>query len=91
MAMTMTKSERLELRCTPEQRRIIGQAVELRGGSLTDFIISAAQEKAMQLIREYQLLQLGRQDSLQLADALLNAPEPNDRLRKAARRYLSEN
>jgi uncharacterized protein (DUF1778 family) len=91
MAMKMTKSERLEVRCTREQRRIIGQAVELRGGSLTDFIISAAQEKAIQLIREYQLLQLGRQDSLQLADALLNAPEPNARLRKAARRYSSEN
>ncbi len=88
--MKMTKSERLELRCTREQRRIIGRAVELRGGSLADFIISAAQEKAMQLIREYQLLQLGRQDSLRLADALLNAPESNARLKKAARRYSSE-
>lgn len=91
MAMKMTKSERLELRGTREQRRIIGQAVELCGGSLTDIIISAAQEKAVQLIREYQLLQLGRQDSLRLADALLNAPEPNARLKKAARRYSSEN
>ena len=47
MAMKMTKSERLELRGTREQRRIIGQAVELCGGSLTDIIISAAQEKAV--------------------------------------------
>ena len=89
MATIMTKSERLELRCTKEQRRIIAQAVELRGGSLTDFIIGAAQEKAMQLIKEYQVLQLGRQDSLRLADALLNAPEPNARLKKAAKRYSS--
>ena len=89
--MKMTKSERLELRCTSAQRRIISEAAELRGGSLTDFIISAAQEKAMQLIKEYQLLQLGRQDSLQLADALLSASEPNARLKKAARRYSSAN
>ncbi len=89
--MKMTKSERLELRCTREQRRIIDQAVELRGGSMTDFIISAAQEKAMRLIKEYQLLQLGRKDSLRLAEALLNAPEPSARLKKAARRYSSAN
>ena len=89
--MKMTKSERLELRCTREQRRIIGQAVELHGGSLSDFIISAAQERAMQLIRQYQLLRLGRQDSLRLADALLNVPEPTSRHTKAARRYSSEN
>jgi uncharacterized protein (DUF1778 family) len=89
MAMKLTKSERLELRCTREQRRLIGQAVELRGGSLTDFIIGAAQEKAIQLIREYQQLQLGREDSLRLAEALLNASEPNARLKKAAKRYSS--
>lgn len=46
----MTKSERLVLRWTREQRRIIGQAAKLRGGSQTDFIIGAAQEQAMELI-----------------------------------------
>ncbi|RLA29462.1 MAG: DUF1778 domain-containing protein [Gammaproteobacteria bacterium] len=89
MATKLTKNERLELRCTKGQRRLINQAVELHGGSLTDFILGAAQEKAMQTIREYQVLQLGQRDSLQLVDALLNAPAPNAQLKKAARRYAS--
>ena len=89
MAAKTTKSERLELRCTKAQRRIIDQAVELRGGSLTDFIISAAQEKAIDLIKDFQTLKLGRQDSRVLARALLHAPEPNANLKRAAKRHSS--
>lgn len=89
MATKTTKSERLELRCTKAQRRIIDQAVELRGGSLTDFILSAAQEKAIDLIRDFQSLNLGGEYSRAFARTLLHAPEPNPRLKRAARRRSS--
>lgn len=87
MATKARKKERLEIRCTAEQRRIIDQAVELRGGSLTDFIIDAAQAKAVELIRDFQVIKLNREESIRFADSLLSARSPNAKLRKAARRH----
>ena len=89
MPTKTNKRERLELRCTEAQRRISDQAVALRGGSLTDFILGAAQEKAIDLIKDFQSLKLGRQDSQLLARVLLHAPEPNVRLKRAAKRHSS--
>ncbi len=58
-------------------------------GRLTDFILGAVQEKAIDLIKDFQSLKLGRQDSRRLTRALLHAPAPNARLKRAAKRYSS--
>ena len=86
MATALLK-KRLELRCTPDQREIIDRAVNLRGGSLTDFVLAAAQEKAMKLIQDFQSMKLNERESLLFAEALLNPSEPTHKLRKAAERY----
>lgn len=41
-----TRTERLALRASPEQKRLLGQAAEHVGTTLTEFILRAACERA---------------------------------------------
>ncbi|HKP51632.1 MAG TPA: DUF1778 domain-containing protein [Chloroflexia bacterium] len=84
------KSERLEARVTRQQKALLQRAAELRGLSLTDFLIMSAQSAAEAIIREHNVITLTARDSLAFAEALLNPREPNEALRAAFARY-SEN
>lgn len=55
--------------------------------SLTDFVLSSAQEKAEAIIDRHQALLASEQDRKIFFDALLNPPAPNQKLRRAAKRY----
>ena len=81
------KTARLEARVTPEQKELFQKAATILGRSLTDFVVSSAQEAAVRTVRERQILTLGEKDRQAFVSALLDAPEPGPRLRKAARRY----
>jgi uncharacterized protein (DUF1778 family) len=84
---TAPKKERLEFRCTTRQRALIDKAVRLSGRSVTDFVLDAVQEAAMETIKSFETMKVNAQDSARLASALLNPPKPNAKLRAAARRY----
>ncbi len=86
-APTTRKRERLEARVSPEQKALFERAARLQGRSLTDFMIGALHEAAARAIRDREVLTLSARDSLTLAEALLNPPEPNTALRAADRRY----
>ncbi|MGA1995912.1 MAG: DUF1778 domain-containing protein [Bryobacteraceae bacterium] len=81
------KAERLEARITPAQKEILQHAAELEGRSLTDFVVSSAQAAARRIIHEHEILLLSAKDREVFVNALLNSPAPNDKLRRAARRY----
>jgi uncharacterized protein (DUF1778 family) len=84
------KTARFEARITEEQKALFLQAAALGGhNTLTDFIITSAQEKAAALVKEYEVLQLSRKDRQIFIDALLNPPAPSERLRQAAQHYLN--
>ena len=85
--MATAPRKRLEVRCTVDQREMIDKAVELSGRSITDFVLSAVQEAAVQTIKDFETMKLNTQDSLVLAKALLSPPEPNAKLRTAAERF----
>lgn len=85
--MATALRKRLEIRCTVDQREMIDKAVDLSGRSITDFVLAAVQEAAVQTIKDFEILKLNSRDSLVLATALLNPPEPNAKLRTAAERY----
>jgi uncharacterized protein (DUF1778 family) len=59
----------------------------LEGRSLTDFIVASAVESARRILRERELMELSERDRKAFIESLLNPPLPNQRLRKAARRY----
>jgi uncharacterized protein (DUF1778 family) len=85
-----TKSERLESRCTKEQKRMVEYAAKLCGSSITDFTINTLMEKANQVIRQQNTLEWSINDQLAFAKALLEPQAPNQALREAKNRYQKE-
>ncbi len=83
------KSARLEARLTDEQKALLQHAADLTGRSLTEFVVSSAQEVAARTVREHEVLTLSGRDRQVFVDALLRPSPPNKKLRKAAKRYKS--
>ncbi len=81
------KKARLEARITADQKALFQRAAALKGRSLTDFVVSSVQEIADRTVREHETMTLSARDREIFVAALLEAPEPGTRLRKAARRY----
>lgn len=87
MAVKDKKDERLEARCPSEVKQRIEHAAELQGRSITDFLVAAADEKACQVIEQYQVIKLTMDQSMALAEALINPPAANPKAVAAMRRY----
>src|SRR3712207_2227063 len=78
---------RIDVRLSDERKALLQHAADLEGRTLSDFILSTAQERAERTIREHEVLTLSVRDSHAFVEALLNPPAPSDRLRLAAQRY----
>ncbi|MBZ9852975.1 DUF1778 domain-containing protein [Mesorhizobium sp. CA13] len=83
----LTRTSRLEARISPDMLSVVKRAAEIQGRSVSDFVVSAAQEAAQHTIAETAIIRLSIEDQLALAEAILNPPEPNEALRKAADAY----
>jgi uncharacterized protein (DUF1778 family) len=81
------RRERLEVRCTPEQKELLQHAARLQGQTLSDFLLGSAARAAEQAIREYEVMTLSARDSRSFVEALLNPPPPAERLRRASAHY----
>jgi uncharacterized protein (DUF1778 family) len=81
------KAERLEARLAREQKRLIERAAQIRGTSVTDFVLASAQQAAMETIKDFHMLTLRDKAGEVFVNAMLNPPAPNARARAAARRY----
>lgn len=84
MPQSSTRTARVEARLSPEALAIVKRAAEIQGRSVSDFVVSAAHEAAQRTIEEVQVLRLAVEDQQALAAALLNPPEPNTALQRAA-------
>lgn len=82
------KTSRLDTRITPEQRELYERAVALgHYSSLTEFLTSAAEKCAKEIIAEHEQLVLSENDKAFFIDLLENPPQPNEALRQAAQDY----
>lgn len=81
------KQQRLEARVTPDQKRLIERAAELRGTTVTEFVIVSAQQAATETIRDSEMLSLRDEAREVFVNAILNPPAPNAAARAAAARY----
>jgi uncharacterized protein (DUF1778 family) len=81
------RAQRLETRVTAEQKRLIERAAALQGRTITDFVLTSAQDAARRTIEEHQQLELSVRDSQAFVEALLNPRPVNVRLRDTVRRY----
>ncbi len=84
---TAARSQRLEARVTPEQKKRLQQAADLQGQTVTAFVVSSAQEAAARTIQEHTIMTLSERDREVFVSALLTPTVPIGRLAKAARRY----
>jgi uncharacterized protein (DUF1778 family) len=82
-----SKTARLEARISPEQKALLERAAALSGRTLSEFVVSSAQETAARLVREQEVMNLGVRDRKAFVAALLKPSGPGSRLRRAARRY----
>lgn len=80
-------AERLDLRISPESKRLIARAAELTGVNLTAFATSTLVEKAHAVIDRHAALTLSDRDRDRFLSLLDKASKPNGALRRAARRH----
>lgn len=83
--MASAKQERLEARVDPEVKELLARAAQLRGRSLTDFVVEAASRAAEETIRAHAVIALTLRDTQLLDATLADPPAPNARLREAFR------
>lgn len=81
------KADRIEARLSSEAKSIIEHAAQLEGLSASDFVVTHAQEAARTVISQHERWRLDRLQSEAFIDALVNPPEPNGALLRAAERY----
>ena len=84
------KQERLEARVTPEQKRLIERAAELRGTTITEFVVVSAQQAAANTIKDFETLTIRDEAREVFIRAVLNPPAPNQAARAAAARYRTQ-
>jgi uncharacterized protein (DUF1778 family) len=87
---TARKLERLEARLNPSEKRTIARAAEIRGATITEFVVSSAKEAALRTIRENEVLVLNEEARKIFVEALLHPPKPNAKALAAARRWKRE-
>lgn len=82
-----SRTERLEARVNVEQKQLFERAAALQGRTVTDFVLSSAEEAAVRTIQNYELIQISGRDRDFFVESVLNARGPSKKLREAAARY----
>ena len=78
---------RIDVRLRPEQKSEIERAAQIKGLTVTDFIVQNAIANARQAIREYETWTLERPDAEIFAAALMQPTALGPQLSQAAKRY----
>ncbi|MER9358347.1 DUF1778 domain-containing protein [Mesorhizobium sp. M0500] len=84
MPNQQTRTARLEARISPDMLDVVKRAAEIQGRSVSDFVVAAAQEAAQRTIENTTIMRISVEDQRAMMEAILNPPEPNEALRKAA-------
>ena len=85
----VTRNSRLEARVSPDALAIIKRAAELQGRSVSDFVVTAAQEMAQRTIKETNFFRLSLEDQQRFVDLLIDPPELNSAMQRAAKAHAA--
>jgi len=80
---TPNRVERLGFRLDEETKDLIQRAAHLSRRKVSDFCVTALTDAARRTIAEHETLVLSDRDRAAFFDALVNPPEPSDRLVRA--------
>jgi uncharacterized protein (DUF1778 family) len=84
---TVSDDSKLEFQISADHKKLIEDAAQLSGQSVTSFAVSTLVEVARELLSGHQIIHLSGRDSDLFLKLLDEAPEPNERLRRAAAHY----
>ena len=83
-----TTFPRITARVDVDTQNLLGKAAAIIGiSSINSFVLSAAIEKAKQIIEREQMLTLSTQDAMLLVESLDKPTTQHDKLKNAAARY----
>ena len=88
--MATEQIARLEVRLPASVYALLKRAAELKGRSISDFVVNAAQDAAKRAIEDAEIIRLSAEDQVRLAQALVYPPAPNAALKRAMRRYVKD-
>lgn len=81
------RTSRLELRIAEDEKEIIDRAAALSGSNTTDFVRSTMLAASKEAIRTAEVIELTSKGSRAFVEALVDPPEPNERLRGLVREH----
>lgn len=81
------KRDRVHLRLDIKSKRKLERAAAYEATSVSDFVLANALAAAERVIDSHEKITLPAADWDIFYDALINPPQPNQKLKEAARRY----
>lgn len=87
MSATDARTERLDCRIAPSQKRLLERAAEKLGLRLTDFIVSTLAMAAREVVREDEPIRLSQADWDRFVASLVEDRPVSPRLATAAARF----
>ena len=78
-----SRTARIEARIAPDILAVVKRAAEIQGRSLSDFVVSAAQDAAHRTIAENEIIRLSAAGQRAFAEALAAPAAPTAGLREA--------
>jgi uncharacterized protein (DUF1778 family) len=87
---TITHNTRLDVRLPEEQKKLIEQAADLLGQSVSAFTVSTMVREAQEVVERSVTIRLSKRDWEAFQAALDNPPAPNAKLRKAFRDHARQ-
>jgi len=87
MPTATPRTARVEARIAPETLVLVKRAAELQGRSVSDFIVSAAQDAARKTIGDAQIVRVSVEDQRTFAEAILNPPDIVPSMERAIARH----
>jgi Uncharacterized protein conserved in bacteria len=81
------KRDRMHLRLDARAKRTLERAAAYEETSVSDFVLANAIAAAERVIGSHEKVTLSARDWDVFYDALISPPEPNEKLKEAARRY----
>jgi uncharacterized protein (DUF1778 family) len=85
-ASRATRDDRIELRASREEKRVLAAAAAYERLDLTTFVLRAALPAAEEIMARHERITLSARDSARVLSLLENPPKPTAALRAAARR-----
>lgn len=82
---TATRSDRIELRATPEEKSLLARAAAYERLDLTSFVMRAALPAAERIVDRAERIVLSERDTKRVLDLLETPPRPTKKLIRASR------